>query len=222
MPYNYRFCHLKAFKYLVISNHCNAGQRAASLIWEATRCLNVCVLILFIYYGTILFNNLLYRLLSHGFKVTLGIQINEYGVALVHVTAKNQTGREGFHVLLNEPFERTSAINRIIAAVDNIGFGRWRESDGQLLISKTFIEIGNLQLKLDEMSLEKENDALSKERLQTVKKELADNEDKLKVLNAQWENEKNAVERPAKPKRSRSQYYTDPSIRQRAHHDTHE
>ena len=60
------------------------------------------------------------------------------------------------------------------------------------------LEHRNLQLKLDEMSLEKENDALSKERLQTVKKELADNEDKLKVLNAQWENEKNAVERPAK------------------------
>lgn len=60
------------------------------------------------------------------------------------------------------------------------------------------LEHRNLQLKLDEMSLEKENDALSKERLQTVKKELADNEDKLKVLNAQWENEKEAVERPAK------------------------
>ena len=60
------------------------------------------------------------------------------------------------------------------------------------------LEHRNLQLKLDEMSLEKENDSLSKERLETVKKELADNEDKLKVLNAQWENEKNAVERPAK------------------------
>lgn len=60
------------------------------------------------------------------------------------------------------------------------------------------LEHRNLQLKLDEMSLEKESDALSKERLETVKKELADNEDKLKVLNAQWENEKNAVERPAK------------------------
>ena len=60
------------------------------------------------------------------------------------------------------------------------------------------LEHRNLQLKLDEMSLEKENDSLSKERLQTVKKELADNEDKLKVLNAQWENEKSAVERPAK------------------------
>ncbi|MEE0511938.1 MAG: ATP-dependent chaperone ClpB [Peptococcaceae bacterium] len=60
------------------------------------------------------------------------------------------------------------------------------------------LEHRNLQLKLDEMSLEKENDSLSKERLQNVKKELADNEDKLKVLNTQWENEKNAVERPAK------------------------
>jgi ATP-dependent Clp protease ATP-binding subunit ClpB len=60
------------------------------------------------------------------------------------------------------------------------------------------LEHRNLQLKLDQMSLEKENDDLSKERLESVKKELADNEDKLKVLNALWENEKDAVERPAK------------------------
>ena len=60
------------------------------------------------------------------------------------------------------------------------------------------LEHRNLQLRLDKMSLEKETDTLSKERLETVKKELAENEDKLKVLNAKWENEKNAVNRPAK------------------------
>jgi ATP-dependent Clp protease ATP-binding subunit ClpB len=59
------------------------------------------------------------------------------------------------------------------------------------------LEHRNLQLKLDEMSLEKETDALSVERLQTVKKELAENEARLKTLNAQWENEKQAVDRPA-------------------------
>lgn len=60
------------------------------------------------------------------------------------------------------------------------------------------LEHKNIQLKLDKMSLEKETDQLSKERLESVKKELAENEDRLKVLNAQWENEKNAVNRPAK------------------------
>jgi ATP-dependent Clp protease ATP-binding subunit ClpB len=60
------------------------------------------------------------------------------------------------------------------------------------------LEHKNIQLKLDKMSLEKETDQLSKERLEAVKKELAENEDRLKVLNAQWENEKNAVNRPAK------------------------
>ncbi|MDD6449025.1 MAG: ATP-dependent chaperone ClpB [Lachnospiraceae bacterium] len=60
------------------------------------------------------------------------------------------------------------------------------------------LEHKNIQLKLDKMSLEKETDQLSKERLENVKKELAENEDRLKVLNAQWENEKNAVNRPAK------------------------
>ncbi|MDD6668012.1 MAG: ATP-dependent chaperone ClpB [Lachnospiraceae bacterium] len=60
------------------------------------------------------------------------------------------------------------------------------------------LEHKNIQLKLDKMSLEKETDQLSKERLENVKKELAENEDRLKILNAQWENEKNAVNRPAK------------------------
>jgi ATP-dependent Clp protease ATP-binding subunit ClpB len=60
------------------------------------------------------------------------------------------------------------------------------------------LEHKNIQLKLDKMSLEKETDQLSKERLESVKKELAENEDRLKVLNAQWKNEKNAVNRPAK------------------------
>jgi len=64
-------------------------------------------------------------------------------------------------------------------------------------------EIDNLehkrtQLQLDKMSLEKETDQLSKERLDEVNKNLADIEEQLKALNAQWENEKNAVDRPAK------------------------
>ncbi len=64
-------------------------------------------------------------------------------------------------------------------------------------------EIDNLehkrtQLQLDKMSLEKETDQLSKERLEDVNKNLADIEEQLKALNAQWENEKNAVDRPAK------------------------
>lgn len=63
-------------------------------------------------------------------------------------------------------------------------------------------EIDNLehrrtQLQLDQMSLKKETDELSRERLDEVNKNLADIEDRLKTLNAQWENEKKAVDRPA-------------------------
>jgi len=47
------------------------------------------------------------------------------------------------------------------------------------------------------MSLKKETDELSRERLDEVNKNLADIEDRLKTLNAQWENEKKAVDRPA-------------------------
>ncbi len=60
------------------------------------------------------------------------------------------------------------------------------------------LEHRNTQLKINEMSLSKETDELSKERLADVRRELAENEDKLKTLNAQWDSEKNAVDRPAK------------------------
>lgn len=60
------------------------------------------------------------------------------------------------------------------------------------------LEHRNIQLKLDEMSLEKETDDMSKQRLDDVRKELAENNEKLTALNAEWENEKNAVDRPAK------------------------
>ncbi len=60
------------------------------------------------------------------------------------------------------------------------------------------LEHKNIQLRLDEMSLEKETDEMSRARLDEVKKELAENNEKLTSLNAEWENEKNAVDRPAK------------------------
>ena len=50
-----------------------------------------------------------------------------------------------------------------------------------------------MEMKIDQMSLEKETDNLSKERLETLKKNLADAQDELNAGMAKWESEKNDV-----------------------------
>ncbi len=50
-----------------------------------------------------------------------------------------------------------------------------------------------LQLEIERMSLSKEKDAASKERLRLIDKTLANLKDKSKALTAQWQNEKTAV-----------------------------
>jgi ATP-dependent Clp protease ATP-binding subunit ClpA len=50
-----------------------------------------------------------------------------------------------------------------------------------------------LQLEIERMSLSKEKDAASKERLKLIDKTLANLKDKSKALTAQWQNEKSAV-----------------------------
>ena len=52
-----------------------------------------------------------------------------------------------------------------------------------------------IQMEIEEAALKKEEDALSKARLLELQKELAENRDCLNTMKAQWENEKNAIER---------------------------
>ena len=51
-----------------------------------------------------------------------------------------------------------------------------------------------VQMEIEEAALKKEDDKLSKDRLSTLQKELADITDEYNSLMAQWENEKNSVE----------------------------
>ena len=51
-----------------------------------------------------------------------------------------------------------------------------------------------MQLEIEEKALEKETDTLSRDRLEDLKRELADLRDSFQAGSAQWENEKNAVE----------------------------
>ncbi len=61
------------------------------------------------------------------------------------------------------------------------------------------VEIDNLQravdrLHMEEMALAKETDEASKERLDKLSKDLADKEEKLRTLRAQWEQEKSGLD----------------------------
>src|SRR6201986_2800806 len=50
------------------------------------------------------------------------------------------------------------------------------------------------RLEIEEMALAKEEDAASKERLEKLRSELADQKEKLAELTAKWQNEKNAID----------------------------
>jgi len=52
-----------------------------------------------------------------------------------------------------------------------------------------------MQLEIEEAALKKEQDAASKERLQVLQKELADFKEQQSAMLAQWENEKNAIQK---------------------------
>lgn len=51
-----------------------------------------------------------------------------------------------------------------------------------------------IQLEIEETALKKEDDKLSKERLERIQKELAECRDRFSEMKIQWDNEKNAVE----------------------------
>ena len=52
-----------------------------------------------------------------------------------------------------------------------------------------------IQMEIEEAALKKEEDALSRGRLTELQKELAEERDRFNAMKAQWENEKNAIER---------------------------
>ncbi|HBY76589.1 MAG TPA: ATP-dependent chaperone ClpB, partial [Cyanobacteria bacterium UBA11148] len=52
-----------------------------------------------------------------------------------------------------------------------------------------------LQLEMERLSLQKESDPASRERLERLEKELADLKEDQRELNAQWQSEKDVIER---------------------------
>ena len=52
-----------------------------------------------------------------------------------------------------------------------------------------------MQLEIEEAALKKEADKLSLERLESIRRELADRRDEMQAMRAKWENEKSAIDR---------------------------
>ena len=52
-----------------------------------------------------------------------------------------------------------------------------------------------MQMEIEEAALKKEDDRLSKERLEELQKELAEMREDFKARKARWENEKASVEK---------------------------
>src|SRR5699024_6205315 len=50
------------------------------------------------------------------------------------------------------------------------------------------------RMEIEEMALSKENDAASRERLSTLRAELAEKREELSVLTTRWQNEKGSIE----------------------------
>ncbi len=82
-------------------------------------------------------------------------------------------------------------------------------------------EIDELQrkvnmLSIEETALSKEEDKASQDRLDNIRKELAELKDKLNALNAKWDNEKNSVDKENELRERREAIKTEISIAERS------
>lgn len=82
-------------------------------------------------------------------------------------------------------------------------------------------EIDELQrkvnmLSIEETALSKEDDKASQDRLENLRRELAEYKEKLEALNAKWDNEKNGVDRENELREKREAIKTEISIAERS------
>ena len=63
-----------------------------------------------------------------------------------------------------------------------------------------------MQHEIEEAALKKEDDALSRERLSVIQKELADMREQFNAMKARWENEKNSIGKVQKLREEIEQY----------------
>ncbi len=66
-----------------------------------------------------------------------------------------------------------------------------------------------MQMEIEEMALKKEDDALSRDRLEKLRAELAEAKDSFNAMKARWENEKNSVDRVKALKAQIEQMHAD-------------
>lgn len=71
------------------------------------------------------------------------------------------------------------------------------------------------RMEIEEIALEKESDAASKERLEQLRKDLADEREKLHEMTARWANEKGAIDQVQKAKEELEQLRNESEIAER-------
>ena len=94
---------------------------------------------------------LFYRLLIFRSFFALGGQLiilhgNDNGIAFFYLICQNHLGCQGLHVLLDITLQRPCTVDRIISIVHDILHSFLRQTDGQLLILQTSVQIGNDQM----------------------------------------------------------------------------
>ena len=94
---------------------------------------------------------LFYRLLIFRSFFALGGQLiilhgNDNGIAFFYLICQDHLGCQGLHVLLDITLQRPCTVDRIISIVHDILHSFLRQTDGQLLILQTSVQIGNDQM----------------------------------------------------------------------------
>ena len=94
---------------------------------------------------------LFYRLLIFQSLFALGGQLiilhgNDNGIAFFYLICQDHLGCQGLHVLLDITLQRPCTVDRIISIVHDILHSFLRQTDGQLLILQTSVQIGNDQM----------------------------------------------------------------------------
>ena len=79
-------------------------------------------------------------------EFTVRVEVDDDGATFVDIAAQDETGGEGFHMLLDEALEWACAECRVVAFVGDEGLGGLCQRDLQLLGSETLVEVGDLEI----------------------------------------------------------------------------
>ena len=72
--------------------------------------------------------------------------IDDNRITGAYISFQDQLGCKGFHIFLQIPFQRSCAVHRIVAALDNVLLGILCQFNVQIPVCQTFIDIFDKQI----------------------------------------------------------------------------